>query len=44
MKTSKGKLFPLLVALLFFLLDVPIGSAYISDTNDSSLEEVIEEN
>ena len=41
MKTSKGKLYPLLVALLVFLLDVPIGSAYISDAQDAPLEEVI---
>ena len=40
MKTSKGKLTPLLVALLVFLLDVPIGSAYISDAQDAPLEEV----
>ena len=44
MKTSKGKLYPLLVALLVFLLDVPIGSAYISDAQDAPLEEVIGEN
>ena len=44
MKTSKGNLSPLLVAFLVFLLDVPIGSAYISEAHDSSLEEVIEEN
>ena len=43
MKTSKGKLTPLLVALLVFLLDVPIGSAYISDAQDAPLEEVIGE-
>ena len=43
MKTSKGKLIPFLVALLVFLLDVPIGSAYISDAQDSPLEEVIGE-
>ena len=41
MKTNKGKLSPLLVALLVFLLDVPIGSAYISDAQDAPLEEVI---
>ena len=40
-ETSKGKLYPLLVALLVFLLDVPIGSAYISDAQDAPLEEVI---
>ena len=44
MKTNKGKLTPMLVALLVFLLDVPIGSAYISDAQDAPLEEVIGEN
>ena len=44
MKTNEGKLIPVLVALLVFLLDVPIGSAYISDARYSPLEEVSEEN
>ena len=44
MKTNKGKLSPMLVALLVFLLDVPIGSAYISDAQDAPLEEFVGEN
>ena len=44
MKTNKGKLSPVLAALLVFLLDVPIGSAYISDAQDAPLEEFVGEN
>ena len=43
MKRSKGKLSPLLVAILVFLLDIPIGSAYVPDTQDPPLRGTVEE-
>ena len=43
MKRSKGKLSPLVVAILVFFLDVPVGSAYVPDTQESPPGEVIGE-
>ncbi|HIG33568.1 MAG TPA: hypothetical protein EYQ11_01620 [Candidatus Poseidoniales archaeon] len=43
MARSPRKLFPLAIAILFFLLDVPIGAAHVPDGENTNSAVVIEE-